>query len=172
MSKVVDTATEKTAHKKPGHSHSQSVSIMSTDFKIHLASELVSEQKTVSYRTLARTQKVHVNAAKCMLYEFYHEQNKRKPGSVYATYIVSGMKNRVGTGNGTTKTNGKHDGDEPMPSSPPLPSSSMAGPSQQESVETEHEQVKVRTITLTREENLEGKVTRHLKTHGLIWRQR
>lgn len=145
---------------------------MSTDFKMHLASELVSEQKTVSYRTLARSQKVHVNAAKCMLYEFYHEQNKRKPGSVYATYIVSGTKKRVEIANGTTKTNGKPDEDEPMPSSPPLPSSSMAGPSQQESVESEHEQVKVRTITLAREENLDGKVTCRLKTHALIWRQR
>lgn len=140
---------------------------MSTDFKVYLASELVSEQKTVSYRTLARTQKVHVNAAKCMLYEFYHEQNKRKRGSVYATYIVSGTKKRVEPANGTTATNGKRDENEPMPSSPPLPSSSMAGPSQQESVEIEHEHVKVRTITLAREENLEGKTTRCLKKHTL-----
>ncbi|ETN44904.1 uncharacterized protein HMPREF1541_09779 [Cyphellophora europaea CBS 101466] len=126
-----------------------------TDFKTHLASELVSEQKTVSYRTLSRAVRVHANVAKCMLFEFYEEQTKRRPGSVYATYLLSGTKRRVEAPNGITKSNGKPDEDQPMPSSPPIPSSSMVDPSQQESITAEHEDVKVRTVTLVREENLE-----------------
>jgi DNA polymerase delta subunit 3 len=110
------------------------------DFKMHLASELVAEQKTVSYRSLARSQKVHVNSAKCMLYEFYQEQIKRKPGSVYATYLMSGVKR---------KEKPTADPDVSMRSSPP-PSSSM--PQSQ----SEEEEIKVKTIALVREEDLEG----------------
>jgi hypothetical protein len=131
---------------------------MASDFRKHLASELVSEHKTVSYRTLARAAKVHVNAAKCMLYDFYEEQNKRKPGSAYATYLIAGTKKPAEPLNGTTKSNGAAaDEDEPMPSSPPIPSSSMPAPPQQQSSSGEREVVKVRTVTLVREENLEGK---------------
>jgi DNA polymerase delta subunit 3 len=130
---------------------------MATDFRKHLAIELVSEHKTVSYRTLARAVKVHVNAAKCMLYDFYEEQSKRKPGSVYATYLISGTKKLTQPSNGRAKTNGAAvDEDEPMPSSPPIPSSSMPVPSQQQSSTSEREEVKIRTVTLVREENLEG----------------
>jgi DNA polymerase delta subunit 3 len=129
---------------------------MANDFRTHLASELISDQKTVSYRTLARALKVHVNAAKCMLYEFNAEQNKRKPGSVYATYLVSGTKKHEQESRDTTMTNGKHDTDAPPPSSPPVPSSSMPGPSQQESAVSVQEAFKVRTVTLVREEHLEG----------------
>lgn len=134
---------------------------MSSDFKTHLASELVSEQKTVSYRTLARALKVHANAAKCMLYEFYEDQNRRKPGSVYATYLLSGTKTRVEPVKDAT--NGKLDGDAPMPSSPPIPSSSMPGPSQQESIPVDHDVVKVRTIVLAREEDLESMQTKNFE---------
>ena len=130
---------------------------MADDFKTHLASELVSEQKTVSYRTLARALKVHANAAKCMLYEFNEDQNKRKPGSVYATYLISGMKKQEEQSHAPVMANGKHESSDPPPSSPPIPSSSMVGASQQESQTGEQEIIKVRTVTLVREENLEGK---------------
>ena len=40
-------------------------------FKKYLATEILSEQRTVSYRNVSRALKVHVTAAKCMLYEFH-----------------------------------------------------------------------------------------------------
>lgn len=118
------------------------------DFKLHLSSELITERKTVSYRTLARSQKVHVNTAKCMLYEFYEEQKKRKPGSVYATYLLSGVKKQE-------QQKKDVDQDVSMRSSPPPPSSSM--PQSQSQSESQQEEIRVRTITLVREESLVGR---------------
>ncbi|KAK5264948.1 CDC27 protein [Exophiala xenobiotica] len=132
---------------------------MSNDFKKYLAAQILSEQHTVSYRNVSRALRAHVNAAKCMLYEFYEFQNGKKPGSVYATYLLSGLKKQLAP---VTKadTNGhKHDlyEDEPIPSSPPPFTSSMLEPSQQSShgAEDQTPQVTVRTVTLVREENLE-----------------
>lgn len=132
---------------------------MAVDFKTYLAAEVVSESRTVSYRTLSRALKVHVNAAKCMLYEFYEHENKKKAGSIYATYIVSGVKKLAKdpvTTNG--HTNGDRDEDESMPpSSPPPFTSSMLDPSQGERKEHQKERftVPVTTIMLVREELLE-----------------
>jgi DNA polymerase delta subunit 3 len=119
-----------------------------TEYTKYLATEILSEQRTLSYRNVARAQKVHVNAAKCMLYDFYDSQSKRKPGSVYATYLVAGTKKVEQKQNGV---NG-HDEDVHMPSSPPPFSSSMLEPSQQ----SEPEAMPVRIITLVREESLEA----------------
>jgi DNA polymerase delta subunit 3 len=119
-----------------------------TDYTKYLATEILSEQRTVSYRNVARAQKVHVNVAKCMLYDFYDKQSKRKPGCVYATYLVAGTKRVEQKQNGV---NG-HDEDVHMPSSPPPFTSSMLEPSQQ----SEPEVMSVRTITLVREESLEA----------------
>ncbi|KIY03978.1 uncharacterized protein Z520_00670 [Fonsecaea multimorphosa CBS 102226] len=135
---------------------------MAEDFKKYLASEVLIEQRTISYRNISRVFKVHVNAAKCMLYEFYEFQNAKKPQSVYATYLLSGIKKRptlaVAT-NGTARghTN-DYDPDEHIPSSPPPFTSSMLEPSQQSSHvgEEEANQVPVRTVTLVREEALEA----------------
>jgi len=142
-----------------------------SDFKTYLATEVVSEQRTISYRNVSRALQVHVNAAKCMLYEFYEQENKRKPGSIYATYLIAGIKRRdpILTGeNGTAKatTNGgdSHlDEDEEMlPSSPPPFTSSMLEPSQQSSDAghgddgDDRNQAPTRTVTLVREEALEG----------------
>ena len=130
--------------------------IMSTDFNKYLATEVLSEQRTLSYRNLARAQKVHANAAKCMLYEFYETQTKRKPGSLYATYLIAGVKKEQSTQNGII--NGiPHDEDEPMPSSPPPFTSSMLDPSQQDS--EGGRSVPRKTITLAREEAMEGRTT-------------
>jgi DNA polymerase delta subunit 3 len=137
---------------------------MAVHYKTHLASELVSAQKTVSYRTLARSLKVHVNAAKCMLYEFYEDQRKRKPGSIYATYLLSGTKKDAPASQAGPVTNGKDHPEVPPPSSPPIPSSSMVDPSQQERVPSAEVEIKVKTITLVREENLEGR-----RTHLPLW---
>ncbi|EXJ63348.1 uncharacterized protein A1O5_11669 [Cladophialophora psammophila CBS 110553] len=135
---------------------------MAEDFKKYLASEVLNEQRTVSYRTLSRALKVHVNAAKCMLYEFYDFQNTKKPRSVYATYLLSGIKKTPTLAVVTNGTARRHapdeDPDEHIPSSPPPFTSSMLEPSQQSS-HVEEEEVKqqpVRTITLVREETLEA----------------
>lgn len=134
---------------------------MSEDFRKYLATEVLSEQRTISYRNVSRALKVHVNAAKCMLYDFYEFQNGKKPGSVYATYLLSGVKkaqdslSQVG---GTTNGHKHEFEDEPIPSSPPPFTSSMLEPSQESNHASESKgpQVKVRTITLAREENLEA----------------
>ncbi|OQV06722.1 hypothetical protein CLAIMM_11255 [Cladophialophora immunda] len=135
---------------------------MAEDFKKYLASEVLIEQRTISYRNISRALKVHVNAAKCMLYEFYEFQNAKKPQSVYATYLLSGTKKRptlaVAT-NGTTSGHAHdYDPDEHIPSSPPPFTSSMLEPSQQSShvEEEEPKQTPVRTVTLVREDALEG----------------
>lgn len=133
---------------------------MPADFRTYLSTQIVSEQNTVSYRNVSRALRVHVNAAKCMLYEYYADQNKRKPGSVYATYLLAGTKKREEPVETNGKSNGvHHDEDEPMPSSPPPFTSSMLEPSQQDS-EVGHEErhtVPVKTVTLVREEALDGK---------------
>lgn len=141
---------------------SQGLRTMAEDFKKYLATEILSEQRTLSYRNVSRALKVHVNAAKCMLYDFYGFQNEKKPGSVYATYLLSGVKKRQKTVKDTNGTNGhKHgayDEDIPIPSSPPPFTSSMLEPSQQSSDATEESEPHVNkgTITLVREEDLEG----------------
>lgn len=83
-----------------------------------------------------------------MLYEFHHKQNSKKPGSVHATYIITGTKRQV------QQTNGVHsqeDGEDTvMQSSPPLPSSSMPKPDDEAEDATP-----ITTIMLVKEEHLE-----------------
>lgn len=134
---------------------------MAEDFKKYLATEVLSEQRTISYRNVSRSLKVHVNAAKCMLYEFYKAQHDKKPDSIYATYLISGVKKtqKPALGENGTTNGHKHDSDEdePIPSSPPPFTSSMLEPSQQSSQPAEENktQIPVRTITLVREEGLD-----------------
>ncbi len=131
---------------------------MAQDFKKYLATEILSEQRTVSYRTVSRALKVHVNSAKCMLYEFHEFQNTKKAGSVSATYLLSGTKKRptLLVTNGANGHRHGYDADEHIPSSPPPFTSSMLEPSQQSSqAEEEAPQAPVRTITLVRAEALE-----------------
>ena len=130
---------------------------MATDYKKHLATEVLSDHHTVSYRTLARGIKVHINAAKCMLYEFYTEQSRRKPGSVYATYLIAGIKKREKPGTNGMSNGINHDEDEemPPPSSPPPFTSSMLDPSHQNGDDAQVHHILKKTITLVREENLE-----------------
>jgi DNA polymerase delta subunit 3 len=83
-----------------------------------------------------------------MLFEFHRQQNVRKPGSVHATYLVAGTKRKQAskTINGNTTKDGE---DEYMQSSPfrssPVPN-----------LEEVPEDIPVLSITLVREENLEG----------------
>lgn len=135
---------------------------MDEDFKKYLATEILSEQRTISYRNVSRSLKVHVNAAKCMLYEFYKTQNDKKPESIYATYLISGIKKDEKPAPLKTGTNGHahdYDEDEPIPSSPPPFTSSMLEPTQQSSQNgpaDDETRTPMRTVTLTREEGLES----------------
>lgn len=86
-----------------------------------------------------------------MLFEFHKWQNDKRPGSLHATYLVYG----------TNKPSGDEDGDVDMTSSqmsedyPPLRFS---------------EEVHTETLTLAREEQLEGKLTRWLSASILLKR--
>ncbi|KAL8709946.1 MAG: hypothetical protein Q9220_005396 [cf. Caloplaca sp. 1 TL-2023] len=83
-----------------------------------------------------------------MLFQFHKEQNSKKPGSVKAVYVVSGMTTAVTRGVSTQGSQAP-DGDAYMRSSPPL-SSSMPQPDDDE------EPLAVRSITICREEDLDG----------------
>ena len=134
---------------------------MDKDIKTYLLTQIFSEQKTLSYRSVSRALKVHVNTAKRILYEFHAHENGKKPGSVQATYLLAGTKREEAkqvVTNGHVNGVGKDD-DEPMPSSPPPFTSSMLQSSQPEG---DGEGLGRRTfpitsITLVREESLDGK---------------
>lgn len=83
-----------------------------------------------------------------MLYEFYERENGKKKGSVHAMYLLAGEKKSAATSmlNGNSQTNGHMD---THPSSPPM-SSSMPDPTEEEV------QIPVKTMTLVREEDLDG----------------
>lgn len=127
------------------------------DFKKYLTTEILSEERIISYRTLARALKVHVNVAKCMLYEFQEQENKKKSGSLHATYLIAGVKKRDQEDH-HHRTNGTNNGeDEPMPpSSPPPFTSSMLETSERGSQQQNEDrlEIPVKTITLLREEHL------------------
>jgi DNA polymerase delta subunit 3 len=132
---------------------------MATPHRQWLAAQVLSDQQTVSYRTLARALTVHVNAAKRMLYDFYSHENAKKPGSVHATYLLAGIKAIEEHPLPANGQNGTHKyEDDPMPSSPPPFTSSMIQSSQQDSDGKEARVSSIRTITLVREESLDGMV--------------
>ncbi|KAG9378416.1 dna polymerase protein [Pyrenophora tritici-repentis] len=63
-------------------------------YKDYLAVQVLTEGKPVTYRLLSRALKTNVNTAKRMLFEFHKKQNARKPGSVHATYLITGTPRR------------------------------------------------------------------------------
>jgi DNA polymerase delta subunit 3 len=85
-----------------------------------------------------------------MLYEFHRKQNSKKPGSVHATYLVSGTKRPATTS--SSQDDEDMDMESSMRSSPPLPSSSLHRPDDQDEVA---EVIAVRGVMLVREEHLE-----------------
>ena len=99
-----------------------------------------------------------------MLYEFYHHQTSRKPGSIHATYLLSGILSPA-----NTLANGNHrDEDEEdahMQSSPFV--SSQVRP--EEDIETP---LAVTLITLVREEDLEGTIQLACYKVSLFWKYR
>lgn len=83
-----------------------------------------------------------------MLYDFHHNENSKKPNSVNATYVITGVQHPPEP----PATNGdahESDGDDIMQSSPYI-SSSM--PNQDAAADT----VTASSIILVREEDLEG----------------
>ncbi|KAK2730255.1 DNA polymerase subunit cdc27 [Colletotrichum kahawae] len=80
------------------------------EYKKYLADQVLSEEKIVTYRSLSRALKTHVNTAKAMLYEFHRSQNAMRPGTIHATYLIYGIRK---------VENVQEDGDVEMTSSPP-----------------------------------------------------
>ncbi|KAK8052593.1 hypothetical protein PG993_003978 [Apiospora rasikravindrae] len=103
------------------------------DYKNVLAQQILTEDKLVTYRTLSRTLKVHVNLAKQMLYDFHKSQNDKNPGSLNATYLVYG----------TRRSSDGQDGDVEMTDSV------------SDKDETFSETVPTQTLALVREEMLQ-----------------
>ncbi|KAF5866455.1 hypothetical protein ETB97_012007 [Aspergillus alliaceus] len=117
------------------------------EYKRYLAENVLNERKTVTFRSLGRALKVHSTLAKQMLYDFHRNENGKKPQSVNATYIVTGVqKAPVPATNGHPSENSYGDG--VFPSSPYL-SSSM--PNQDSLSDT----VTTTSVLLVREEDLE-----------------
>jgi len=83
-----------------------------------------------------------------MLYDFHNQQNAKKPGTIHATYLLSGTKRRetpVITNRGI-----KQDGEDEYMQSSPFMSSSLPQP------EEDTGESSVLTISLVREEELES----------------
>jgi len=86
-----------------------------------------------------------------MLYDFHKNQNAKKPGTIHATYLISGTKRIDET---TPKPGGiKKDGEDDYMASSSFMSSSMPQP------EEGTGESSVLSITLVKEENLEGRYT-------------
>ena len=83
-----------------------------------------------------------------LLFQFHKQQNSKKPGSVHAVYLVTGFTIPV-TPTDLPQTE-QADGEDAHMQSSPFMSSSM--PQQ----EDEEEHLAVKTVTLCREEDLEG----------------
>ncbi|KAL4807571.1 DNA polymerase subunit Cdc27 [Aspergillus unguis] len=143
------------------------------DYKKYLAENVVSEQRAVTYRSLGRALRVHSTLAKQyvfprqlnsatwikvnrkyrMLYDFHRNENAKRPSSINATYVVTGIpKPAEPATNGAA--NGSGDNDDSITPSGPYISSSM--PNQEDS----DNQIPVSTVLLAREEDLEGKLLR------------
>ncbi|PQE26640.1 hypothetical protein CJF31_00010584 [Rutstroemia sp. NJR-2017a BVV2] len=118
------------------------------DYKTYLAASILTEDKIVTYRLLSRVLKIHTNAAKESLFEFHRIQNAKKPGTIHATYLISGTKRKEAavTSNGHEK-----DGEDSVMQSSPF-QSSMPQPE-----DTVQEESSVLTITLVPEEDLDSK---------------
>ncbi|KAJ5218883.1 uncharacterized protein N7498_000982 [Penicillium cinerascens] len=116
------------------------------DSKMYLAEQVLNEQRTITYRALGRALKVHANRAKQLLFEFHSKENAKKPQSVHATYVISGIQKPPEPP--ATNGHAKDDEDEVMQSSPYLPSSM---PNQ----DAPSDSLRIASIILAREEDLE-----------------
>ncbi|KAJ8067777.1 hypothetical protein OCU04_003378 [Sclerotinia nivalis] len=115
------------------------------DFRSYLAASILTEDKVVTYRLLSRVLKVHVNAAKEMLFEFHRVQNAKKPGTIHATYLIAGTKRKQAP----TAIEVEKDGEDYYMPSSPFVGSSMPQP------DGGTGQGSILSITLAREEDLD-----------------
>ncbi|KAF9892459.1 hypothetical protein FE257_001568 [Aspergillus nanangensis] len=119
------------------------------DYKKYLAENVLNDRHTVTYTLLSRALRVHSTLAKQMLYDFHRNENDKKPGSVNATYVLTGVQNPPApSGANSTHVNGDDKGDDVMQSSPYM--SSM--PNQDDAAS---DLVPSTSILLVREEDLE-----------------
>ena len=85
-----------------------------------------------------------------MLFDFHRKQNAKKPGSVHATYLITGTRTPPKPQQ-QTNADTREDGDDTaMQSSPPIPNSSAPHESQDDA-----EPAPVRSVLLVKEEHLE-----------------
>ncbi|KAI5923585.1 DNA polymerase subunit Cdc27 [Camillea tinctor] len=111
------------------------------EYKHYLAQKLLTEDQVVTYRLLSRALKVHVNAAKEMLFDFHKWQNDKRPNSLHATYIIYGTKKQVDEQDGDVEmTNSQNSEGLHVPLSDEVP---------------------IQTLTLVREEHLQEVLTQY-----------
>ncbi|CAG8254077.1 unnamed protein product [Penicillium nalgiovense] len=114
------------------------------DFYMHFR-QGGANRNQVTYRLLSRALKVHANRAKQILFEFHRNENAKKPQTVHATYVISGIQKAPEP----APTNGHADDeDEMIQSSPYLPSSMPNQDATSDSFRTA-------SIVLAREEDLQ-----------------
>ncbi|PLB51212.1 hypothetical protein P170DRAFT_355306 [Aspergillus steynii IBT 23096] len=120
------------------------------DYKKYLAENVLNERRTVTYRSLSRALRVHCTLAKQMLCDFHHGENNKKPNSVNATYLITGIQKPPAppTTNGAHANGDDSNADDVMASSPYLPSSM---PNQDEITDD----VRTASVILAREEDFE-----------------
>ena len=84
-----------------------------------------------------------------MLFEFHQKQNAKKPGSVYATYLITGTRlpPRSQQSNNVESQDSE---DAVMQSSPPIPNSSAP-----QATEDDAEHTPIRSILIVKEEHLQ-----------------
>ncbi|KAL1973055.1 hypothetical protein VTN31DRAFT_6597 [Thermomyces dupontii] len=114
---------------------------MGVDYRRYLAENVLNEGKTVTYRLLSRALRIHSHLAKQMLYDFHRTENAKKPNSVNATYLISGIRR-------PPEPPARTDGDDTVMQSSPY-MSSLPQPD-----ETERP-VRAVSYVLAREEDLE-----------------
>ncbi|KAK2745408.1 hypothetical protein FQN57_003751 [Myotisia sp. PD_48] len=90
---------------------------MATKYKNWLAGKVLGDHESVSYTALSRGLKVHCDHAKRMLYEFHRSENAKKPESVNATYLITGIR-RSSQPDATSRNHLKDGEDDVMQSSP------------------------------------------------------
>ncbi|KAL1629301.1 hypothetical protein SLS56_005405 [Neofusicoccum ribis] len=124
-------------------------------YKDYLAANVLQESRPITYRLLSRALKVNVHQAKQMLFDFHATENKKKPSSVHATYIITGTK----LPQPATHTNGAnlHSYNDVHMRSSPIPSSLPDAPE-----DDDERAIKVTSIKLVREEDL-GETKAHFE---------
>ncbi|KAF2834414.1 hypothetical protein M501DRAFT_1047003 [Patellaria atrata CBS 101060] len=112
----------------------------------YLAINVLNENGTVSYRILSRALKVHVNLAKQLLFDFYHEQNAKSSNSISATYLITGTRHQRDIFQSNRIIG--HEGESGIPQSSPF-QSSIAGQDTAEDI------MPITSVVLAREDDLD-----------------